>query len=94
MAVAPGTEPKVHDASTYKNYKCHCEECTLAHRLKSREDRERRFATRTRQIQPSGYMVLVADREEHNQSTYNNWGCRCDECSRDHNRKNQGLSSE
>lgn len=59
---------------------CPCRRCLDAHRDYNRELRHRRYAARE---WVNGRLVAVQVGLRHGRvSTYNNWGCRCDPCTR------------
>lgn len=70
-----GAVPEVHNASTYTNWGCRCDECKAAWKVTVNEARLKR---RER---------LLADPTlvEHGKtSTYENWMCRCEACCQAH----------
>lgn len=61
-----------HNASTYTNKGCRCDECRKANTERMRAVRKDRYE-RTR-------LFGLPDSVEHGRSAYVNWGCRCDKC--------------
>jgi hypothetical protein len=61
---------RTHGSNATYSAGCRCPQCTLAHRLDFDAWRHARYGK------------PVPDHVQHGRvSTYNNWGCRCDECS-------------
>lgn len=74
MSRAPGRHATHGTASTYRNG-CRCEPCRIANTKRTRQERQ---ARRERlRVDPS-----LAPHGRY--TTYENWGCRCDACSADH----------
>ena len=69
-------KPKVHNASTYKNWGCRCGVCTEDWRIYNVAARARR----ARRVASEGLPATV----KHGASTYRNWGCRCVVCKAAH----------
>lgn len=68
--------PAKHNASTYSNHRCRCEECRAAWRAYVQRRRaERRVLLLAGLVSPA----------HGNESTYNNYHCRCGECRLAHN---------
>jgi len=67
----------VHDAATYTNHGCRCDECRVANRTQVAAGRARRY----RITADNGG---VAPTGKHNETTYSNWGCRCRVCTTAH----------
>lgn len=73
--VANGAVPTVHNASTYTNWGCRCDECKASWAAMIRA---RRFVRRD---------LIKADpslAEHGNHNTYVNWMCRCEACTQAH----------
>lgn len=68
-----------HNASTYTNHGCRCDECRKAWAAQVKRRQAERFALRT---VVDGLLVAAhLPAEKHGvESTYGNWGCRCRDC--------------
>jgi len=69
----------MHGASLYRSRTpCRCNVCREDHRLRHRAERAARYG---RRVWVNGNLTIVDPDVRHGlQTTYSNWGCRCDEC--------------
>lgn len=75
------TEPEHGKASTYRYYKCRCDECRAANATQAKIDR----ATRLANPIPSSVHGTM--------NGYGNYNCRCDKCRRANSVYNQGRKA-
>jgi hypothetical protein len=78
--VLVATAPTLTHGTTnvYVHWGCHCAACIESHRRRSAKQRARRFAQRV--LVGGVFIAAVPNLTHGTKSTYNNWGCRCTEC--------------
>ena len=72
--------------STYTNWGCRCAGCRRAwaeYTERRKREREGELLAGIRAATPAGHPLG----KPYNESTYTNWGCRCEKCTADHTEK-------
>lgn len=72
-----------HGQVAYVRSRCRCEKCTASNTKRNAIRRNERLALR---VLEGGRLVAktVPDEKHGSDSTYSNWGCRCQRCSEAH----------